>query len=174
MSPIAQALAKAKEHTPAPFAVPGEHGHIAKPVAAPPIKSTQRTWVILLSFAVVFGGLSLWLSGRYKLEPDAGNAGVSSTPDGSDAMTGTAAAATDTSSPDPVNSGPVANPEVQEAINALVLSAVMPGQPPRIMLQGRVVAGGQPIDGTLLVFIGIKGDRLIFTDADGAVYTRRY
>jgi hypothetical protein len=172
MSQIAHALAKAKEHTTAPFAVPGAPGQAVKPGVAPKIKNTQRTWVVLLSFVIVFGGLSMWYSGRFKLEPEGVGAGASAAPGvanpGSGAEMGTGSAASN-----PVNLEPVPHPEVQDRINALVISAVMPGQQPRIVLQGRVIAAGQPIDGTL-VFSGIKDDRLLFTDTEGAVYARRY
>ncbi len=172
MSQIAQALAKAKERTTAPFAVPGAHGQAAKPAAAPKVKNTQRTWVILLSIVIVFGGLSMWYSGRYKLEPEAVDAGTNPGAATASSQTGAGAGAGATAS-NPANLEPVVRPEVQDAINALVISAVMPGQQPRIMLQGRVVAVGQPIDENV-VFSGIKADRLLFTDTEGAVYTRRY
>jgi hypothetical protein len=172
MSQIAQALAKAKEHTTAPFAAPGSHAHAGKAVVAPKIKNTQRIWVVLLSFVIVFGGLSMWYSGRTKLEPEGVDAVANAGQGDANAMTGAGAGASASGS-SARNLEPVARQDVQDAINALVISAVMPGQQPRIMLQGRVIEIGQPIDGTI-VFSGIRADHLFFTDTVGVVYTRRY
>ncbi len=169
MSQIAHALAKAKERTgltTAPFATPGQTG---KPAAPVKVKNTQRIWVALLSIVIVVGGLSIWYSGRLSMEPepDVTNPGP---------VTSTAAKpaiGNSTTSAGAVVIEPQARPEIQDTINALVISAVMPGQQPRIILQGRVVNVGQPVDGTI-IFSGIKADRLIFTDEEGATYLRRY
>jgi hypothetical protein len=169
MSQIAQALAKAKERTgltTVPFGAPGQPG---KPVAPVKVKNTQRIWVALLSIVIVVGGLSIWYSGRLSLEADP----VATNPGPVTANTTKPAAGNATATINPVVIDPQARPEIQDTINALVISAVMPGQQPRIILQGRVVNVGQPVDGTI-IFSGIKADRLLFTDEEGATYLRRY
>lgn len=169
MSQIAHALAKAKERTgltTAPFAAPGQTG---KPVAPVKVKNTQRIWVALLSIVIVVGGLSIWYSGRLSLEPEP----AVTTPRPATSSTAKPAVGNSTASPGPVVIEAQARPEIQDTINALVISAVMPGQQPRIILQGRVVNVGQPVDGTI-IFSGIKADRLVFTDEEGATYLRRY
>lgn len=172
MSQIAQALAKAKERTgltTAPFAVPGQG---VKPSAPPQVKNNQRTWVVLLSIVVVVGGLSLWYSSGFGSSAPGGVSGgtagdLASTTGAGAGSNGTA------NSPRSGDMAPIPVPEIQDAINSLLISAVMPGEQPRIMFQGRVIGVGQPVDGNI-IFAGIKSERLVFTDADGAVYLRRY
>lgn len=169
MSQIAHALAKAKERTgltTAPFAAPGQPG---KPAAPVKVKNTQRIWVALLSVVIVVGGLSIWYSGRLSVEPES----VATSPRPVVNTTPKPGSGNSTASPGPVVIEAQARPEIQDTINALVISAVMPGQQPRIILQGRVVNVGQPVDGTI-IFSGIKADRLVFTDEEGATYLRRY
>ncbi|MEY4487697.1 MAG: hypothetical protein RIQ79_205 [Verrucomicrobiota bacterium] len=49
----------------------------------------------------------------------------------------------------------------------------MPGSVPRMIMQGRVIKVGEPVEQNL-IFSGIKDGNLLFTDQNGAVYTRRY
>jgi hypothetical protein len=63
--------------------------------------------------------------------------------------------------------------EVQAEVNALVFTAVMPGDRPRLMYKGRIVWAGDRVEGEL-VFAGIHDGRLVFNDARGAIYLRRY
>jgi hypothetical protein len=170
MSQIAQALAKAKERTgltTAPFAAPGQP---VKPAAPVKVKNTQRIWVALLSVVIVVGGLSFWYSGRYSLETEPVISDAR--PDPSPVAKTTSGNST-TGSTNPAVTDLQPRPEIQDIINSLAISAVMPGQQPRIMLQGRVVSVGQPVDGTI-IFSGIKSERLVFTDEEGITYLRRY
>ncbi len=63
--------------------------------------------------------------------------------------------------------------EIQNAVNALVITAVLPGERPRLMYRGRIVAIGEPVAENL-VFAGVRDGLLLFTDARGASYSRRY
>lgn len=176
MSQIAQALSKAKERTgltAAPFMVPGAPA--PKPVPTKPIPNTQRAWVVMLSIIMVVGGVAIWYSGVFSLDQfrsDDPVATTTSTATTQATSTNPATTTTTTGTTGTPAQTPVRT-EIQDMVNSLLISAVMPGDQPRIMLQGRVVGVGQPVD-TDLTFSGLKGDRLLFTDRDGGVYTRRY
>jgi hypothetical protein len=63
--------------------------------------------------------------------------------------------------------------DFQAQINGWSFAAVMPGERPRLMFQGRVVGVGQRVEGDI-VFAGIQGEWLVFNDNRGAIYQRRY
>jgi hypothetical protein len=63
--------------------------------------------------------------------------------------------------------------DLQAQINGWSFAAVMPGERPRLMFQGRVVGVGQRVEGDI-VFAGIQGEWLVFNDNRGAIYQRRY
>ena len=63
--------------------------------------------------------------------------------------------------------------DLQSQINGWSFSAVMPGERPRLMYQGRVVGVGQRVEGEI-VFAGIQNEWLVFNDSRGAIYQRRY
>jgi hypothetical protein len=69
--------------------------------------------------------------------------------------------------------GPVPRLELQTMVNGFVFSAVMPGERPRLMFHGRIVGVGERVSGEI-VFAGIHEGRLVFNDAQGAIYLRRY
>jgi hypothetical protein len=64
-------------------------------------------------------------------------------------------------------------PEIASLVASLPVSAVLPGAEPRFLLDGRVVHVGEKTDGEL-VFEGVSEGMLIFRDARGARYGRRY
>jgi hypothetical protein len=165
MSQIANALHKAKERTgltSAPFMVPG---HAPVIVVPPKVKNVQHIWILLLSVVIVFGGLSMWYSGRFNLS------GTDSTPPPATNQNQTTGSGTE--KPTKPDTEPVSKSETQDIVNSLVISAVMPGSTPRIMMKGHVVSVGQEAESGL-TFAGIQGDKLMFTDSGGATYTRRY
>jgi hypothetical protein len=57
-------------------------------------------------------------------------------------------------------------------VDLLPISAVMPGEPPRIMVHGRIFRLGETVENGI-VFTGIQNGELIFTDTDGAMHKRR-
>jgi hypothetical protein len=63
--------------------------------------------------------------------------------------------------------------EIAEWVAALPVSAVLPGTTPRVLLEGRIVQAGEVVQGEL-TFTGVQDGVLVFTDARGALYTRRY
>lgn len=63
--------------------------------------------------------------------------------------------------------------DLQAQINGWSFAAVMPGERPRLMYQGRVVGVGHRVEGEI-VFAGIQGEWLVFNDSRGAIYQRRY
>lgn len=185
MSQIAHALAKAKErtgHTTAPFMVSGGSlppfdaaRSAASALALRKAKNRQRFWIILGVVALPLTGFVVWSQIRSAPEPVA----VSTPTHESGRAEAVVAGATSSSAKTASSSSPsgasvaVQRSEVVQAVNSLPISAVMPGDPARIMLAGRVVRAGQAIDGGL-TFSGLADGELRFTDAAGVVYTRRY
>lgn len=173
MSHIAQALAKAKErtgHTTAPFMTPGgvlPPSATDRSAAIRQAQKRQRFWLILALVSLPITGFIFWTQARslFASKPPTDTAVPVAKPVA-------AAPATAPAVPVPVIA-PVPRPEIAQAVSSLAISAVMPGDPVRIMLAGRVVRAGQSIDGGL-TFRGISDGQLQFTDANGALYTRRY
>lgn len=71
---------------------------------------------------------------------------------------------------------PGASPEFCARVAGLRLSGVFEGEPPRAMIEGRLVRAGEVIDERLgLRFDGLEpGRRLRFRDASGATVVRKY
>ena len=187
MSQIAQALAKAKErtgHTSVPFPSSGgslppfQADRVATAAAIRKAKARQGFWLILALVALPLTGFVVWTQVR------ALSAG-SPAPTATVAQSTTAAKPTEAATTAPTDqdtaaaknttavAAPVFRAESAQAVQALPISAVMPGDPARIMLAGRVVRAGEAVEGGF-VFAGIAEGELRFTDARGTVYTRRY
>ena len=193
MSQIAHALAKAKErtgHTTAPFMIPGTvpppaPADTARATAIRKARNTQRFWLILGVVAIPLIAAVIWMRLReIAPNPSAGDANValiaSSESASSPSVSGgsgferTSPGSAPKSGTSAKTPAPVApRTELIQLVAALPISAVMPGEPPRIMLAGRVVRAGQLAEGEL-TFAGIADGQLRFTDAKGAVYTRYY
>lgn len=196
MSQIAQALAKAKErtgHTNAPFMTPGSaaarnasaDSAAASAAAIRKARNTQRFWLILGCVCLPLTGFVLWS----QLKKDAAPAPVpaatilpasvsapsvdptsAKTSAGGVAPSSVKPAVRPAATPTPASGQ---RPELISLVASLPVSAVMPGDPPRIMLAGRVVRAGQVAEGEL-TFSGIGDGQIRFTDAKGVVYTRYY
>lgn len=172
MSQIAEALAKAKERTgKGVLAAPEGAASLSPDQVERDARRRQRLWVLVLAAALPLTGFVLWA----KLRDDT----VVAPPA---APAATANAGTQAGGPEwpsapspsaPAVQIPVQNPQTVQLVAGLAISAVMPGDPARIMLAGRVVRAGDAIDGGL-VFSGVAEGQLRFTDANGVLYTRRY
>lgn len=188
MSQIAQALAKAKErtgHTTAPFMTPGSTpGHpvasngAATAAAKPKTRNPQIFWLIVGCVSLPLTGFVLWSQLGNEAPASAPALPPSASAEGSTTPAKNAPApssAKPAPRPSVATSGatPTQRPEIAALVASLPISAVMPGDPPRIMLSGRVVRVGQIVDGEL-TFAGIADSQLRFTDAKGVVYTRYY
>ncbi len=197
MSEIANALAKAKERTgqtSAPFMVPG-----AAPVAIPPARAaaaaaairkarrTQRFWIILIAITLPATGLLVWSrlrpetapedallkseSSAISPDPASGSSNHSLGSHGQSGAAASAAAQTLTSASSPPTPAP--RPDLITRVTSLSVTAVMPGDPPRIVIAGRIIRQGQALDADL-TFSNVSDGQIIFTDARGAIYSRRY
>lgn len=188
MSDIAQALAKAKERTgttTAPFMTPGmASGQPALPdrsaasaAALRKARNTRRFWAILVGISLPLTAFVLWSRLKPEATPGPAAASAHSTTHAGSNSTGPGGSATATSTaprpPVTSNLPSTPRPEIATLVSALSISAVMPGDPPRIMLAGKVIRAGDIAEGEL-IFSGIADGQLRFTDSKGAVYTRRY
>lgn len=198
MSKIAEALAKAKERTgttTAPFLVgPPGGGGLLPPVPSNKeallrkARRTQRFWLILTSVVAVITTFLIW----QRLTPDKARATAvvpSAPPVSAPAPEPAAPAHAPLALPPPktdpaaTTTAPAAAPaparvvppnaELYRTVNALVISAVLPGDQPRLMHKGRIVQIGDNVEGEL-VFAGIQDGQLVFNDRRGAIYIRRY
>jgi len=173
MSKIAVAFAKAKErtgNTMTPF-TPTSPAELAS-VQNPQLRQAAKTrlfWIVLLTFASLGTAFVIW----DRLRP--AETSVRHTPQPAAAVASSPAPAVLPTVADSTQLGqPVApRPETQKAINSLIITAVLPGEIPRLMHKGRIIPVGQPITDDL-VFTGIRDGLLVFTDARGATYVRRY
>jgi hypothetical protein len=197
MSKIAEALAKAKErtgHTAAPFmtgatALPAEI-LARKEAALRRARRLQRFWLLLSSVALVLTGFILWT--QFSQEDYAGGrdvpaAGAQVSEPAPNSLVQSSRIELVTEAPVPVvlptetsevpesgeGAGPAPRLELQTMVNDFVFTAVMPGERPRLMFNGRIVGVGERVAGEL-VFAGIHHGRLVFNDAQGAIYLRRY
>lgn len=187
MSQIAQALAKAKErtgHTTAPFMVPGaavpNHDSARAAAVAAALRRAQirqRFWIAVVVVALPLTGFICWTQMRPSTVPLAKSPHVPAPPaagaGSSAAVVEPAVGGSRSASSQSTSAAPAQSLEVIRQVNDLAISAVMPGDPARIMLAGRVVRAGQAIDSGL-VFSGIVDGVLQFADTKGAVYTRHY
>lgn len=195
MSEIANALAKAKERTgqtSAPFLVPG-----AAPVAIDPTRAaaaaaairkarrTQRFWIVLIVLTLPATAYLVWSRLRPETTPTL-SLPATGLGDSSASAPGLSATepTTSQSHSSPTHAGsspaqssdrpsPVQKPDFVTRVSALSVSAVMPGDPPRVVIGGRILRQGQALDDDL-TFTGVANGQLLFTDSRGAVYTRRY
>ncbi len=193
MSDIAQALAKAKArtgHTASPFLTAeatlaqraAQAAHSA--TALRRARARQRFWLIWSAFALPLTGFVVWMQLRSPASAD--SAPVAQLANDSVAVIAQASAlpasASTPSTPQSVTPSrqaaatPVneeARRRVAQMVADLPISAVMPGEPSRIMLSGRVVRAGETAEKDL-VFLGVAEGQLQFADASGGTYSRRY
>lgn len=193
MSQIAQALAKAKERTGqttapfmtssgAPFAAASPERTAVSAATLRKARNTRVFWAILACVSLPLTGFILWtrLKPQAPAPAPATVAAVSHSASEGPAVSGGSSSPSSVAQSAPrasatLHNTPVPNqrPEVMAAVFALPISAVMPGDPARIMLAGRVVRAGELVEGEL-TFAGIADGQLRFTDGKGAVYTRHY
>ncbi len=188
MSKIAEALAKAKERTgttTAPF-LTGQTAQIAaqqkaKQEALRKARNHQRLWLILLSVAAVLTAVMLWTqlgSPQEELPPLA--AAATRPPEPAPApepTTATEAPAVLALPPraggTPAEAGPEPRADTYRMVNELVITAVLPGEKPRLMYQGRIINAGETVADEL-IFAGVQDGQVVFNDRRGAIYLRRY
>lgn len=181
MSEIAQALAKAKERTgqtAAPFLGAGPSAppfaadrSAASTTALRQARNRQRFWLIVGLVALPLTGFIVWTQLRGLAAPPPASAPHKTNGElaaGSPPPTSPAGSAASLPA-----RAPTPRPELTQAVANLAISAVTPGDPARIVVAGRVIRAGQNVDGGL-TFAGIVDGHLHFTDAAGALYTRRY
>lgn len=190
MSQIAQALAKAKERTgqtAAPFlaagtsapVIPGDRA-TASATALRQAKNRQRFWVLMVVVTLPLTALVVWYQLRATAIVDK-DIPIPSLSLGSQTgrqeplATPQATPVKPSEQPAPPPPKPAASPraELNQAVANLSISAVIPGDPAKIMVGGRVIRAGEALDGGL-TFVGISDGLLNFTDPAGAIYTRRY
>lgn len=191
MSQIAHALAKAKERT--GYAVSGRAGSLSpfssERVAASVVRKAQarhKIWWAIMLFALPVTVFVIW----FQIRENFGTEEIVSPPAAavatSDDVSGAIAQAAATSSVNPSRTTvtaqapakttpaePRPSPEFLRTVNSLSISAVMPGQPARMVLNGRVVRSGDAVVPGL-IFTGIADGELRFADSNGATYARRY
>lgn len=169
MSQIAEALAKAKERTGKGVLVASEGASsLSSDQVERAARSRQRLWMLVLAASLPLTGFVLWA----KLRDDTSLAPPSSPAAATTPGTQAGGPEWPSSSSQAVQI-PVQNPQTVQLVAGLAISAVMPGDPARIMLAGRVVRAGDAIEDGL-VFSGVADGQLRFTDANGVIYTRRY
>lgn len=176
MSQIATALAKAKERpgTQAPFMVGANAGRSATAVAAKKRFSANIIWAIVLACSVGTAGTVYWMS----RQTDETATAKSADPE---------AHAMPTTGPAPANGTSVApgtptTPAAalarmtrnESAVRQLSISAVLPGEQPRIMANGKVYHVGDIILPPEISFAGTDNGQLVFTDIAGNRFTRRF
>lgn len=186
MSKISEALAKAKERTGktlAPFS-PGDRPHSpAREAALRQARRARRFWAVLLPLAVALTATLLWQrlgtqddepAPAASSDPQAPAAGPAS-PAGHAPVAPSPGAGTRPAPATTVPAGPAPAPraELHRQVAALVITAVQPGEPPRLLYQGRVVPVGETVEGEL-VFAGLQDGQIVFRDRRGAAYLRRY
>ncbi len=192
MSDIAQALAKAKErvgHTTAPFLAGGP----AVPVELNPkrdellrkARRQQRFWLTLGAIAIPLTAFILWINVTAKPEtskpappPTVKVANSSTPPTSAPSTTETNSPATSTTRPaatiaPPPLTSPVLRAEIAASVAAFAVSAVMAGETPRVVIDGRSYRAGETIQGEIR-FVGVVDGQLHFVDSRGAIYARRF
>ncbi len=188
MSKIAEALAKAKERTgttTAPF-LTGQTSLIAaqekaKQEALRKARNHQRLWVVLLSIAAILTAVMLWNRlGSANAEPAVPVVAAAPQPAPAPAPAPPPEPAGPPALVLPARNGaapavPVVEPraDTYRTVNELAITAVLPGEKPRLMYQGRIVNAGESV-GDELVFAGVQDGQVVFNDRRGAVYVRRY
>jgi hypothetical protein len=172
MSDIIQALAKAKEragHPSPPFAAPGSSQvPTNRAFILGRARNTRRFWIILACVSLPLTAFVLWMR-----LAEFGISIPSFTRPATHISSSPSSSASSGSRPAPVVVEPLQDPTLAQTVARLPISAVLRGNPPRIMLGSKVVRVGELAEGEL-VFAGMVEDQLKFTDARGAVYLRRY
>ncbi len=174
MSDIAQALAKAKQRAGAsatPFQTPGVP--VSAPVPRNPAseaalrkaKVRQRFWWLLSLIALPLTGFVIWMqinaAQAENLIAAQARAELPATTAGEPSLASF-----------PSTTDPLLDAQRSLQVAELSISAVMPGDPARIVVAGRIIREGELVDGGF-TFIGISEGVLRFSDATGAVYSRR-
>lgn len=186
MSHIATALAKAKERPGAQAAfVLG--GSVPKPTAAIERRVPVNViWAIVLGISALSAGGLVWWNLQAEKSTDEGlaiGAPASTTysthaftPSGQAATPSAAGASAQTAAPVTLSASALAAKFAKNdtAVRQLNISAVMPGEQPRIMANGRVYQVGDMIIPPEISFAGTNDGQLVFTDTTGNRFTRRY
>lgn len=79
--------------------------------------------------------------------------------------------------PPPVTEPAAPSPAFQAYVEGLIINGVFQGDPPRILVGGRLLRQGDVLDPTLgVVFVTVDpvNGRVIFKDRTGAIMTKRY
>lgn len=184
MSQIAHALAKAKERTgqtTVPFLGAGSSQPTldaaraaASAAALRRAKTRQRFWLILALVALPLTGFIFWTQiGSPNVSLPSSGAPAPTAQETASVAPTPAASVSSSPGPSSTRKDPALRLELIQAVKALPISAVMPGDPARIMLAGKIVRAGETV-GEGLVFSGLADGQLRFTDTQGAVYTRYY
>lgn len=173
MSQIATALAKAKERpaTQAPFMVTAAANRFTPPV--PRHFSVNLIWGILLVMIVASAGALIWWTQRVDAPAHVASS-VGSIPDAtsSDQIVGAARDLTATPQISPAMMAARITRN-ESAVRELNISAVLPGDSPRIMANGRIYHVGDIVLPEIS-FAGTDAGQLVFTDRSGNRFTRRY
>ncbi|MFH1497861.1 MAG: hypothetical protein ABII82_08550 [Verrucomicrobiota bacterium] len=177
MSQIATALAKAKERpvTQAPFMVGAVPGRPIPGAVIPKRFSTNIIWGIVLALSIGTAGTVYWLSKQVEEPADiiaaahaeAGQVGISPGPTGSV----TAPVAGQPTTPAAALARMTRN---ESAVRQLSISAVLPGEQPRVMANGKIYHVGDVILPPDISFAGTENGQLIFTDLAGNRFVRRF
>lgn len=176
MSQIATALAKAKDRpgTQAPFMVGANAGRSAAAVAAKKRFSANIIWGIVLALSVGTAGTVYWMSRQADdaavAEPAAPAASAVAALEPMSANGGIVAPGTPTT-PAAALARMTRN---ESAVRQLSISAVLPGEQPRIMANGKVYHVGDIILPPEISFAGTDNGQLVFTDTSGNRFTRRF
>ncbi len=174
MSQIATALAKAKERpgTQAPFMTGAPARPSAAAVAAKKRFSANIVWGIVLACSIGTAGTVFWMSRNTK------EVAVASAP----SQVSDVIAPVSAPSPGVIAAGTPTTPAAalarmtrnESAVRQLSISAVLPGEQPRIMANGRVYHVGDIILPPEISFAGTDNGQLVFTDLAGNRFTRRF
>ena len=168
MSHIAEALAKARQRSGTPGA-PALSGRLAGDPARllARAKRRQRNWMILLSSAAALTAFLIW----QRLTPSSPAPQV--TPPAASAPQSPNSASPVAQNSPSAPAAPPAGADPAQTVRALAITAVLPGERPRLMYAGRIVAIGESV-APGLVFSGVRERNLLFTDTRGVVHERAY
>jgi hypothetical protein len=183
MSQIAQALAKAKERTgqtAAPFLAPGSTAPVplvdraaVSATALKQAKNRQRFWLLLALVTLPLTAFVVWFQLRGTVNADIALPSVNFPANQPTPAPMQAEPVKQADLPPRPKPTAVPRAELAQAVANLAITAVTPGDPAKMMLGGRVIRAGETLDSGL-TFIGIVDGQLQFTDAAGALYSRRY
>ncbi len=179
MSQIATALAKAKERpvTQAPFMVSGTAVQAKKP--AKKRVSANMIWGGVLVFSMSSAGALIWWN--QASDKSAAPVTVEARPDDIPAYySNNTTTANGTTLPLPAT--PQLSPAAMQAritrnenaVRQLNISAVIPGEQPKIMANGRIYQIGDIVIQPEISFSGTVDGQLVFTDPSGNRFTRRF